>query len=369
MNQKRKVTAERYPQSSAEDIISIVAPLATALPQQHFFTSVPWITTWLNSHSRTPELIVFRQQGQIVGVTFLGERRQQRGLFSWRQAYLNQTGHTGADQIWIEYNCILSVIDQQLCIDALISYLQSNGVHRLTVSMTHTPEAWQAVAGFRQLTMTCEQQFAAKFCFNDQSIDSQLSSNTRSQIRRSIRLLEKEYGPLEVATLTAPHELQQGFDEMADLHRERWGHTSQGSGFDNPAFVAHHQQLLSAYPEHAKLVSVTAGKKLLGYSLNFFWNRQVYFYCSGMNYRFTDNKIKPGYVLHYLLLQDYASKGLACYDFLAGFSRYKKSLSNESYSLYTLDILLPSAKSSVIKQLQRFNAKVARLKRWHLWKK
>ncbi|MCU7555636.1 GNAT family N-acetyltransferase [Alteromonas sp. ASW11-19] len=369
MNQKQKVTAERYPESSAEEIVRIVGQLGDALPEQRFFTSLPWITAWLESHQLIPDLIVFRQQGEIVGFTFLGQRQQKRGLFSWRQGYLNQTGHAGPDQIWIEYNTIICIIEQQLCIDALISMLIRDRVHRLTVSMTHTPEAWQNVARLRQLTISCEPQFAARFRFDGKEIDLHLSSNTRSQIRRSIRVVEKEYGALALTPLTDPKELQQGFEEMATLHRERWGQTEQGSGFDNPAFVAHHQQLLSDYPEHAKLVRVTAGEKLLGYSLNFFWNHQVYFYCSGMNYRFTDNKIKPGYVLHYLLLQDYASKGLACYDFLAGFSRYKKSLSNELYSLYTLDILLPSAKGSVIKQLQRFKSAGARLRRWHLWKK
>ncbi len=59
-------------------------------------------------------------------------------------------------------------------------------------------------------------------------------------------------------------------------------------------------------------------------------------YCSGINYAFQNKKIKPGYSMHFLLMQFYRNKGFQWYDFLGGESQYKKSLSSEIYEFSNL---------------------------------
>jgi CelD/BcsL family acetyltransferase involved in cellulose biosynthesis len=56
-------------------------------------------------------------------------------------------------------------------------------------------------------------------------------------------------------------------------------------------------------------------------------HRKVFFYQSGFMYS-NDNRLKPGLVTHTEAIKYYLGRGLDEYDFLAGDSQYKQSLSN-----------------------------------------
>jgi CelD/BcsL family acetyltransferase involved in cellulose biosynthesis len=58
----------------------------------------------------------------------------------------------------------------------------------------------------------------------------------------------------------------------------------------------------------------------------------VNFYQSGLQYD-ADGHLKPGLISHYCAIQHYLSAGFSDYDFLAGDSQYKRSLSTGSRTL------------------------------------
>ena len=52
--------------------------------------------------------------------------------------------------------------------------------------------------------------------------------------------------------------------------------------------------------------------------------------------------------MHFLAMAHFAAQGYEAYDFMAGDFRYKKSLSNEGYTMATLTLVNPSWLSRLI---------------------
>jgi CelD/BcsL family acetyltransferase involved in cellulose biosynthesis len=152
------------------------------------------------------------------------------------------------------------------------------------------------------------------------------------------------FGPLELNIAHTIEGALDTFSESAEWHRQRWGDTSEGSGFDNPHFVNFHNDLIKQafLRQEIKLIRVTAGKHTLGFLYCFSFHNKIYFYLSSINYEVTDNKLKPGLVMHYMAIQHFESLGYDSYDFLGGEARYKKSLSTVSYPLAMLSINKPT---------------------------
>ena len=74
------------------------------------------------------------------------------------------------------------------------------------------------------------------------------------------------------------------------------------------------------------------GATIVGFLYNIRRGQWFYSYQSGFNYE-ADRKLKPGLVSHCLAMQRYLDRGASAYDFLAGDSRYKLSLSNSQHQL------------------------------------
>jgi CelD/BcsL family acetyltransferase involved in cellulose biosynthesis len=71
----------------------------------------------------------------------------------------------------------------------------------------------------------------------------------------------------------------------------------------------------------------------IGYLYNLVYDKNVLFYQSGLNYS-GSNIYRPGLISHYYAIIHNAQKGMDVYDFLAGDSDYKKSLSTNSCRMY-----------------------------------
>lgn len=79
---------------------------------------------------------------------------------------------------------------------------------------------------------------------------------------------------------------------------------------------------------------------LIGVLLNFRHKKRVYAYQSGFHYS-ADNRLKPGLVCHVLAAQHAFNEGAQSYHFMAGESRYKRSLGNATERLVWFDIGVP----------------------------
>ena len=319
------------------------------------FTSLVWQESWASSLRLFPAIYVFKLDSHPIGYCWIACKKTLPfpPLISW---YLNQSGKTHEDQIWIEYNTIIcSKEHEQACLVSLLNEAKKNHVCKLYISMSHDISIdkklientfdiiAETINGYRTSLLT-------------PNLYKQLSKNTRSQIRRSIRLLEDHFGLISVNEASKA-KLHSYFDNLGALHKEKWSDSTEGSGFNNPSFLLHHRYLLKNFSKYVSIVEVKAGPTLLGYTYNLILGDTVYFYCSGINYQFTNNKIKPGYTLHFVLMEYYRNKGFHWYDFLGGESRYKKSLCTETYAFKNLTLYTESKEGRLACLLNRLKQK------------
>jgi len=299
------------------------------------FLSQVWLLTWLKSLSEKPLLIVCKRDSKVLGLAFWGCQKHWLG----DKYFLNQTGAHDDDQVWIEHNDIICCTEYRD--DVLAAMLEKlselTNVGKITVQTTRS-EQWQH-SHYLPADIEQETNFCADLNISGNYIDS-LSKNTRASIKRSNKLIEEKFGPIDV-TIAQPSEHQDLFKKIAKIHIVKWGESDYGSGFTNPKFVEFHEQLLGInnqgnqeYAGKAKLLTVTAGDFTLGYLYVLISEHQILFYLSAINYADLGNKYKPGLSMHFYAIEHFKKLGYDRYDFLAGPARYKEQMSNSSYLVY-----------------------------------
>jgi len=329
---------------SIEQLLALYNDVFSEHSPANFFLSFEWISNWLICAKHKPELITFSVNNKIIGFVFVGVRKTALG----EVFYLNQSGNEQDDQIWIEYNDVICRERHQNCRSALLNYIaekpncfQFIGINTIVEQWSTKPwSLWsnQSVSGF-------------SVQISDKSSDAHFSKNTKSQISRSSSFIKKEYGEIEVTWLGASH-IDAALNEMAETHIHQWGKHEYGSGFTNPKFVNFHKTLLQqGITNSTHIAKFTAGEHSLGYLYFFTRGKKVYFYLSAINYQNENNKYKPGLVMHKLALAHFKSLGYTEYDFLAGHARYKTSLSNHEYLLFSVKLYLNKWYYWPIKQL------------------
>lgn len=148
-----------------------------------------------------------------------------------------------------------------------------------------------------------------------------------------------EYGPLQADKAASVEEALTFLDELKGLHQTYWRSRGRPGAFAEPFFERFHKRLIeTAYPSgQVDLIRVRAGKKLIGYLYNFLYRGKVLSYQSGFSYE-DESKFKPGMVSHVLTITEYLASGLDKYDFLAGDSQLKSSLSTDRLEMYWITL-------------------------------
>ena len=320
--------------STSFEVTSFLRTMHEKISSDSPFTSLLWQESWALSLEHLPHLYTFVKHGNEIGYFWLA--RQKASPFPFiHTRYLNQTGIPKQDQVWIEHNDIMCTKEDRTdCLNALFNFLDNLVTDKLYVSMA-LEDKWK-----QESSSTCRKYHSIpikgyRTYLAGENLEGCFSKNTREQTRRSNRLLLETCGDLSIKE-ASKDEARDYFNLLGQYHVKRWGQTPEGSGFNNPFFLAHHTHLINYFFDDVSLVKVTAGNTVLGYSYNIAFKDNIYFYCSGINYAFQNKKIKPGYSMHFLLMQFYRNKGFQWYDFLGGESQYKKSLSSEIYEFSNL---------------------------------
>ncbi len=323
--------------------------------------NLSWFSSWLNALDKAPSIVVFSRKEEPIGFVFLGLIVKALFLGKWTQGYINQAGDFESDQVWIEYNHIVcSDKYERDCVIALLALADSLGINELNISLAKNTDIWASILK-RKWFLEATPSFGAKVNLKLISDElSYVSKNSRYQINRSLRTIEKKFGKISIKVVCDFAEIQEYLDVLAGFHVMRWKQSEFGSGFENHIFVNHLSNLVTMYPDRAELVAVYSGNMIVGVSLNLILQNRVAFYCSGINYDIADNKIKPGYILHSQVIKYYKSIGKTEYDFLAGYARYKKSLATDIYHLNTIRLTKRNLRGTIVYLLR--NAKQLFLK-------
>lgn len=302
---------------------------------QSFFTSWHWISTWLKYINFNADLIRILDGDELVGLGLLCYKQNKKYGVTSDQVWLNRTGDGKKDQIWLEYNDVLCMKHRAWAIRAaLVDFFETSlpNYDELMIGVSNS-EFTEIPRSSNLMQHTCWKTigYATTLCPEFEDFDcylKTLSSNTRSQIRRTLKLYN-ERGSVTLSNAISTEQALKMLDEASVLHKVRWGEIN--SGFENPEFFKFHTQLVKDNFDLGAIdiLKLTIGEKVIGYLYNLIYQDHVYFYLSGINYE-QDNRIKPGLLIHSLATVYYARKGFSVYDYMGGEGRYKKSLSSRS---------------------------------------
>lgn len=307
--------------------------------QASVFTSWSLIGTWIRALplNARPHLLVARHQGEIVGLAILveGAARSLRMLRtkSW---FLHCTGDAEHDGICSEYNGFL--LDRRAppsLAAAMLGFLLSRhtpGRLEITsaqsslVSLAHKPPPG-LLAQVRERRSYMVSLDDVREHRGDYL--GMLSSNSRSQIRRSMKAYEA-LGPLRLDIARDRGTALQFLDRLMALHAQRWEDKGVASHFARaPIARRFHERLIDEAFDQGivQLIKVSAGEHEVGYLYNLVYQGRVAYYQSGLNFGLLDKHDRPGLVAHTLAVQHNLALGHQWYDFMAGDYRYKASMS------------------------------------------
>jgi CelD/BcsL family acetyltransferase involved in cellulose biosynthesis len=298
-----------------------------------FFQSWTWIGCWLRMLPASIRPLVLRafRGGTIVGLgVFVPHRTIRHGFVVSNGLYLQETGRAEFDQLTTEHNGLLADREGANAIlaksvDTLIRLDQFDEVHFSGVPSSYLDFCTKTSSHLevkKSLPLhTVDLARAA-----DGGYERLLSSNTRQQIRRAMRLYEGGCPPACLSYCVAQDEDQAlaFLDDLQRLHQAYWTARGKPGAFANPFFSAFHRRLVreALSGKEIELARISSAKGVLGYLYQFRKNGHVYSYQSGFDYE-QDNRLKPGLVSHRLAIEHSLSAGDAVYDFLAGDDRYK----------------------------------------------
>jgi len=348
-----------------------------------FFTSWAWIDSWVSTFNQLVnenkkyklKLVLIKKNKKIIAMLFCGIKDDYPFIpFFSKKAFLGATGIKKIDDIFIEKNNILFIDSEKLWTIDFKKLLSSLNVQQLSIPGIDS-DAWSRVIDQLNINNDCvvinemPTYIVDLVRVRNNSCDfvSILSSNKRRQINRTI----KYYGGVESLSIDSPSSLDEAlifFDELVQLHDIKWRKKQKKSSFSTEAVVLFHRQLIFESWGEGKICLYRVSKKdsVIGCLYGFISNNSFLFYQSAFSY-VADNKIKTGLICHSLLINNLAQGGLGEYDFLAGASQYKKSLSTGSYSMSWVDVYKYQWQCSLVKYLfnlkRRFNYFINILKR------
>ena len=304
-----------------------------------FFQSWLWIGTWLAclpTHDECRVLSV-ADPNRTLGLAIIGIRHVTRhGFVRTNNGYLNESGDPHFDALTIEHNGVLADrTEMPQVLAAVVQFIDNaqpgwDEFHMSGVVEQHQLPP-QQVASARAKVIGVKPYFfvdLAELRDTGQAYLQKLSSNTRSQIRQTLKAYER-IGPLLLREPKGVNEALEFLERLKVLHNAYWTEKGGRGAFATPFQNSFHQRLIEAGFEQQRiqLVRISAGEQDVGYLYNFVHAGRVCAYQSGFVYDVGDSKRRPGLVSHYLAVEHNMNAQQQAYDFLAGDLRYKRSLS------------------------------------------
>lgn len=308
-----------------------------------FFLTWSWVNIWLKTYN-PKKLVVTARFGEEVVAIGLFTFSNNRSLYSikTRQLRLHQTGDSQMDQIWMEYNDFLCTSEHRtLAVNACLKALRimNTDWDELVISMMTLSRGSEVVESndtasiyIRRPCYTCNLQSIRD---QDNHYLQSLTSNTRYQIRRSIRQYEKLHGELSLQVARDQQQALDFFQQAGPFHLARW----EDSGYKNKLFIDFHRNLIrTCFNDNSiDLLRVNSGNTTIAIMYYHIVGKKVFFYLHGLHFE-DDPKLKPGLVAHSLASQYYLEQGMDIYDYMGGYSQYKHQLARQSEDLVTVII-------------------------------
>ena len=328
-----------------------------------FFRSWTWVGCQADIRFNRPVLLEARWRGRVVA---LGLLNRSGWWLEPDTLWLGESGRRDLDAVFVEHNGLLIETGRSAwlgrrCLAALAAAplggrfpwrgrrVLLNGVDTAQIAAPGSPLRTR-ISSAQPAPMV---DLAALRATGTVYFES-LSANTRSQLRRSNRRYEAT-GPLRIERAATLPEALAYLDALALLHQQTWTRRGRPGAFANPAFLSFHRALVGRGLADGAidLMRITARERVIGYLYNFRYRGRVCAYQSGFAYDASEPQLKPGLTCHALAIGQALSDGCTHYDFLAGDSRYKRSLANAEQTLYWVELLPPCSLRGAAYKLRR----------------
>lgn len=326
----------------AVDCVADAMVLVAALEKfsHSIFLTSPWMASWLHTIGDKTEiysLLFFNKQKELVGICFITRANiRRRKFFKIEQLSLNESEVKG-NKFIIEYNGILH--DPDFHDDVLYSFIEFLSCSGLKFDELRINAA--EADAFHNLKKLCidfglnliEDETSKAYCTNLCGYDgdpdnylASLSKSKREQIRRSIKYF-RQFGEPQLEFASGRDECLEYFHKLGELHQRAWNNRGTAGAYANQNWVDFHNRIISDYPDRVQLIRISYGSHILGYLYNLIDGKVAYSIQSGFNYS-EDKNDRPGIVSHFMVTNDYIRGAMLRYEYLAGDSQYKHSLSN-----------------------------------------
>lgn len=300
-----------------------------------FFLSWTWIGSWLRATGATPDLVSVRSEAsEEIGLALFGLSREARKLGKPKTLRLNEAGNEEADRVYIEYNAPLAARDHEDEVIAAVAHLIAKRRDWRVLRLSGVADDCAligAVPARRRILVDVSPAYGVALGAVREAVGdylSLLSSNTRSQIRRSLK--DHGDGEIGVKRASSEGELADWLEEMRRLNVGRHA----DNAWDAPTFRTFAAEIARTglASGAVDLLQVTVGRDITGYLLNFVHGDRAMNYQSAFSEP-VSQKDKPGLVTHMAAVAHYAGRGLGLYSLLAGKDRYKQSLATGAEEL------------------------------------
>ncbi len=342
--------------------------------------SWPWIKTWLDNYSDTvqPVFAFGKRDDRPIGAALIV--RATCGIRSILipsvcgvrsilipSVHLGTAGEPGKETAFVERNQLLVAPEHlDAFAIALIHTLRQRfrwSELRLDGFVPHHADALIRSGANIGLQFRKKEERSPAFDFQKaqdegyQDVLSALGSNTRYNIRRSMRLFDSTFGRQKIEWAETREQAKDILAELIELHQKRWQRVKKPGAFPTDRTKRYHEDLidaLSLWPQGFLIVfRLKQGNMTIGCVFNFIdEERQALLYKSGFPF-FDDNRLKPGLVTLAVFMEECKRRGLLeeekrrqrglseeeCsksrllkYDFLVG-GEYKEHLSNTASNL------------------------------------
>ncbi|GIX05408.1 MAG: hypothetical protein KatS3mg114_1277 [Planctomycetaceae bacterium] len=326
-------------------------------PQLPLLSRTAWVETWLEVYGEVVDhrfVICFDEDRPVAVILLTYDVDAARVWWGGRIGHVGTAGEPDADSVCVEYNAIACLPGYETAVWAVV-----------LMYLRHQPDwdAWQwdgfesslvpedllfsggkvqrvvKMARYVDFTSLREQQ---------RELIEAFGNSTRSSIRQNLR----HYAPCRLEWCADLPTAEQAFEQLMELHQQRWQAEGQPGCYASPLFTTFHRQLLRRLVPSGQMVitRVWQGETLLGCSQVLIDRQRALLYQGG---RIIDQgKHSPGLVTDFLTMQACYQQGYRAFDFMAGDSLHKRRLTTHTAELVWLAWVRPSWKGRVLEGLR-----------------
>ncbi|MEW6126326.1 MAG: GNAT family N-acetyltransferase [Acidobacteriota bacterium] len=287
-----------------------------------------WLSCWWQTfkENRGLYILLARDGEAIIGIAPLLKRAVQHlGVLPYQRLEFLASGEDEADEICSDYLDFICVRGRETdALTAIVTYLNQNSSDWDEILLTdisgesiNLPILEKLCEQYRMPVQTVGEAIAVYLPLNQswESIVQNVGSHFRRRIRQD-RQVFSDFGG-EFRIIDTGEGFAEGFATLIELHQSRWESKAESGVFASPRFVEFHQRFAEQAIEQGWLRLYVALKNGEPFAAiyNFFYNRKVYYYQSGVNIA-ASGLHSPGILLQGLAIEDAMRSGLWEYDFL-----------------------------------------------------